>query len=125
VENLTTTWQNQINANAYHDRNSRTNISDPTPYGAYFAAITKYIIGMGWYTTRCQYNDGITMDGEVFGTTLSFNSQFRNMTVDMASHVASFVTPQIVNKENLRNTSFCEDLKQLALNTSISLFTNS
>jgi hypothetical protein len=80
---------------------------------------------MGWYTTRSRYNDGITMDGEVFGTTLSFNSQFRNMTVDMASHVASFVTPQIVNKENLRNTSFREDLKQLALNTSISLFTNS
>ena len=61
------------------------------------------------------------MDGEVFGTTLSFNSQFRNMTMDLASHVASFVTPQIVNKENLRNTSFREDLEQLALNTSISL----
>jgi hypothetical protein len=125
VENLTTTWQNQINANAYHDRSSRTNISDPTPYGAYFAAVTKYIIGIRWYTTRSQYNDGITMDGEVFGTTLSFNSQFRNMTVDMASHVASLVTPQIVNKENLRNTSFREDLEQPALNTSISLFINS
>jgi hypothetical protein len=125
VENLTTTWQNQINANAYHDRSSRTNISDPTPYGVYFAAVTKYIIGIGWYTTRSRYNDGITMDGEVFGTTLSFNSQFRNMTVDMTSHVDSSVTPQIVNKKNLRSTSFREDSEQLALNTSISVFTNS
>jgi hypothetical protein len=125
VENITKIWQNQINADAYFD-SSKINTSDPTAYGAYFAAVTKYVIGIGWYhTTQSRYDDYITMDGEVFGTTLSFNSQFRNMTMDMASHVASFVTPQIVNKENLRNTSFREDLEQLALNTSISLFTDS
>jgi hypothetical protein len=125
VENITTTWENPINASVLYDDNYNT--SNPMAYLSYFSAVTNYIIGRGQYITSNYSNttDNFTMAGEVFGSTLSFNSQFRAMTMDIASHLDEELTPRITKSENLRNTSFSHDLEQLALNTSISLYRDS
>lgn len=120
VENVKTTWQNRINADI------RNHPGNPFGYLYYFLAVANYVIGRGQYYTQDSDRSysNFTMAGDVFGSTLSFNSQFRDMAMDLALHSGSNLTRQTVNRETVRNTSFGEDLEQLALNTSISLFTD-
>lgn len=92
---------------------------------AYFRAVTKYVVGMTYYVnTFTRAHDWHILNGDVFASTLSYNSQFNNMTMDMAAHVSGEHT-RSVNNEKLRHTSFSQDVEQLALNSSISLFTDS
>jgi hypothetical protein len=121
VENVAITWHNQVDRFVPYNKDS---FVPHEGYNAYFAAVAKYIVGIGHYnTTNSRNHDLVTTTGDVFASTLSYNSQFRNMTVNLTRRGDS--EPQIINNQNLRNTSFGHDLEELALNTTISLFANS
>ena len=103
------------------------NVNDniPESHWAYFRAVTRYVVGMEYYAnTNTRAHDWHIVYGDVFASTLSYNSQFNNMTMEMATHVAG-EQKRTVDSEKLRHSSFIQDIEQLALNVTISLSTDS
>jgi hypothetical protein len=122
IQNITISGQKEyiVDENLYEADNIT-----PESHWAYFKAVTKYVVGMEYYdNTNTRAHDWQIVDGDVFASTLSYNSQFHNMTTEMATHVAAEQT-WTINSEKLRHVSFSQDVEQLALNVSISLFTDS
>jgi len=66
-------------------------IPDSTAYAGYFTAIAKTQLGIEWYHTKYRHQSRLAFNGEVFVTTLSFKSQFRDMTTNMASQLAVII----------------------------------
>lgn len=122
VQNITISEQKEYK---YVDDIHYVNDNIPESHWAYFRAVTRYVVGMEYYVnTKTRSHDWHIVYGDVFASTLSYNSQFNNMIMEMATHVAE-KSKRTVDSGKLRHSSFSQDLEQLALNVSISLSTDS